>query len=54
MKKRDREAEMANNEERKALRDYALLSTSTTTSCIIKLTIQANNFELRPGMIQLV
>ena len=28
--------------------------TSTATSCIIKLTIQANNFELKTDVIQLV
>jgi len=52
--KREREMEMANNEERKALRDYTIQSTSTATSCIIKPTIQANNFELRTSIIQLV
>ena len=53
-KKRKREVEMVNNEECKALRDYVVQSTLATTSCIIKNTIQANNFELRTGVIQLL
>ena len=44
---------MAQPEERKAL-DYAVWSTSTATSCIIKLMIQANNFKLRTEVIELV
>jgi len=51
--KRDREATMANTEECKALRDYVVQSTSAATSCIIKQTIQANNFKLRASVIQL-
>ena len=51
---RDREAMMALIEERKALRDYVVQSTSAAISCIIKPTIQANNFKLRTGVIQLV
>jgi len=42
---------MANNEDRKALRDYVVQSTSAATSCIIKPTIQDNNFELKIGFI---
>ena len=52
--KREREAEMANNEEHKALRDYVVQFTSVATSYIIKQTIQANNFELKICVIQLV
>ena len=49
--KREQEAKMANNEDRKALRDYVVQSTSAATSCIIKPTIQDNNFELKIGFI---
>ena len=45
---------MTNTEERKALWDYAVQSTSATTSSIIKPTIAANNFELKTEVIQLV
>ena len=45
---------MTNNEEHKVLRDYAVKSTSTAKSCIIKPTIQDNNSELRIGVTQLV
>ena len=53
-KKREQEAKMENNEDHKALRDYAVQSALAATSCIIKPTIQANNFELKTGVIQLV
>jgi len=51
--KKDREAIMAHPKKRKALRDYAVKSTSAATSCIIKLMIQASNFELRTRVIHL-
>ena len=53
-KKKDRETTMANNEDKKVLRDYAVLSLTSTTSCIWKPTIQSNNFELKMAVIQLV
>jgi len=53
-KKREQEAKMTNNKDRKALRDYIMQSTSVATSCITKSTIQANNFELKTNVIQLV
>jgi len=45
---------MANNKEKKALRDYVVPSLTASTSCIRKPTIQANNFELKTTFIQLV
>ena len=45
---------MLNNEEHKALRDYTVQFTSAKKSRIIKLTIQANNFELKTSVIQSV
>ena len=51
---KDREVAMASNEERRALRDYVNPSLIGATSCIILPTIQANNFELKPGLIQMV
>ena len=45
---------MANNKEKKALRDYAVLYMFGGTSCIKRPTINANNFELKTDEIQLV
>ena len=45
---------MAEQNERKALRDYAVSSLTRANSCIIALIIQANNFELKPELIQMV
>ena len=45
-KKREQEADMVNNEECKALGEYAMQSTLVATSCIIKPTIQANCWNL--------
>ena len=45
---------MAGQEERRALRDYAIPSLIGATSCIKKPTIQADNFELKIGLIQMV
>jgi len=53
-KEREREVKIAKNKKLKALRDYSVQSTSADTFCVIKLTIQANNFVLRTGIIQLV
>ena len=41
-------------EEKKTLRDYAVPSMFGATSCIKKLIINANNFELMTGVIQLI
>ena len=51
---RSREAVMACQEERKALRDYAIPSLIGATSCIKKPTTQADNFELKIGLIRMV
>jgi len=42
---------MTDQEERKTLRDYVVLSLTGATSRIIALTLLANNFELKPGLI---
>ena len=52
--KKDREAVIAGQEERRALRDYAIPSLIGATSCIKKSTIQADNFELKIGLNQMV
>jgi len=49
--KKDREAAMAGEEERKALRDYVVPSLTGAISCIVLPTIQANNLELKPRLI---
>jgi len=43
---------MAGQEERRALRDYAIPSLIGATSCIKMTTIQANNFEVKIGLIR--
>jgi len=45
---------MVEQNERKALRDYAVPPLTGANSCIIAPTIQANNFELKPRLIQMV
>jgi len=50
----DREKAMAEQNERKALRDYAVPLITRANSCIIAPTIQANNFELKPELIQMM
>ena len=45
---------MASQEERRALRDYVIPSQMGATSCNKKPTIQADNFELKIGLIQMV
>ena len=52
--KKDREAVMACQKERRALRDYAIPFRIGIISCIKKPTIQANNFELKIGSIRMV
>jgi len=53
-KKKGREAVMAYQEERRALRDYAIPSLIGATSCIKKTATQADNFELKIGLIRIV
>ena len=45
---------MEDQNERKALRDYAVPSLTRANSCIIASTIQENNFKLKPRLIQMV
>jgi len=49
--RRDREKAMAEENERKTLRDYDVPSLTGTNSCIIALTIQVNKFELKSRLI---
>ena len=51
--RRDREKVMAKQNERKALKDYVVPSLTGANSCITVPIIQTN-FELRPGLIQMV
>jgi len=43
-----------NSVEKRTLRDYAVPSLISATSCIKKPTINANNYELKMSMIHLV
>ena len=52
--KKDREAVMACQEERRVLRDYSIPSLIGATSCIKKLATQADNFKLKIGLIRMV
>ena len=52
--KKDQEAMMVCQEEKRAMRDYAIPSLIWTTSCIKKPTIQADNFKLEIELIQMV
>jgi len=52
--KQDREKAIEDQNEKKALRDYAVPSLTGANSCIITPTIQTNNFELKPRLIQSV
>jgi len=45
---------MACQEERRALKDYAIPSLIGATSCIKKPATQADNFELKIGLIRMV
>ena len=42
------------DQEQKALRDYAMPSVNEATSSIRRLAIQANNFEIKPAIIQMI
>jgi len=52
--KKNQEAVMACQEERRALRDYAIPSLIRATSCTKKPTIQAYNFKLKTELIRMV
>ncbi|MED6125984.1 hypothetical protein PIB30_073866, partial [Stylosanthes scabra] len=50
---------MANNEDyignhRRTLGDYTIPTTNSCGSSIVRPTVAANNFELKPSLIQLV
>ncbi|MED6201042.1 hypothetical protein PIB30_091154 [Stylosanthes scabra] len=42
------------NEQRRTLRDYTIPSTASFGSSIVRPAVEANNFELKPSLIQLV
>ena len=42
------------DQEQKALRDYAMPSVNGATSSIRRPAIQANNFEIKPAIIQMI
>ena len=42
------------NQEQKALRDYAMPSVNGAISSIRRPAIQANNFEIKPAIIQMI
>lgn len=46
--------EIARVENAKSLRDYTVPSINGVTSSIIRLVIQANNFEINPTLIQMI
>jgi len=52
--RRDKEKAMADQEERKTLRDYVVPSLTGATSYIITQRIQGNNFKLKPVLIKIV
>ncbi|MED6123720.1 hypothetical protein PIB30_051981 [Stylosanthes scabra] len=43
-----------NNAQRRTLGDYTIPSTTSCGSSIVRTTVEANNFELKPALIQLV
>ena len=55
-KKKEANTSLSNmvNQEQKALRDYTMPSVNGATSSITKPTIQANNFEIKPAIIQMI
>ncbi|MED6129950.1 hypothetical protein PIB30_113042, partial [Stylosanthes scabra] len=42
------------NDARRTLGDYTIPSTASCGSNIVRPTVEANNFELKPSLIQLV
>ena len=55
-KKRGRERTMANQQanQPRALEDYGVPSLTGSRNCIVKPSIDANNFEIKPAYIQMV
>ena len=55
-KKKEANTSLSNmaDREQKALRDYAMPSINIATSRIRRPAIQANNFEIKPAIIQLI
>ncbi|MED6151325.1 hypothetical protein PIB30_081425, partial [Stylosanthes scabra] len=43
-----------NNAQKRTLGDYTIPSTTSCGSSIVRPTVKANNFELKPSLIQLV
>ncbi|MED6225409.1 hypothetical protein PIB30_093472, partial [Stylosanthes scabra] len=42
------------NEQRRTLGDYTIHSTASCGSSVVRPNVEANNFELKPSLIQLV
>ena len=55
-KKKEANTSLSNmaDQEQKVLRDYAMPSVNGATSSIRRPTIQANNFEIKPAIIQMI
>ena len=55
-KKKEANTSLSNmaDQEQKALRDYAMPSVNGATSSIRRPAIQANNFEIKPAIIQMI
>ena len=55
-KKKEANTSLSNmaDQEQKALRDYAMSSVNGAISSIRRPTIQANNFEIKPAIIQMI
>ena len=55
-KKKEANTSLSNmaDQEQKALRDYAMPSVNEATLSIRRLAIQANNFEIKPAIIQMI
>ena len=55
-KKKEANTSLSNmaNQEQKVLRDYATPSVNGATSSIRRPAIQANNFEIKPAIIQMI
>ena len=55
-KKKEANTSLSNmvDQEQKALRDYTMPSVNGATSSIMRPTIQANNFEIKLAIIQMI
>ncbi|MED6154563.1 hypothetical protein PIB30_113745, partial [Stylosanthes scabra] len=49
----DNMADGEHNDQRRTLRDYITPSTVSCSSSVVKPAVKANNFELKPSLIQL-